>query len=143
MRKNIFIIVLFLLISCQNNPNVVSKFPNDAKWDRANRSGQLFKDNDFVIFQKNTDYSFWDKTVEIISTMLPIDICDKKNYLISTEWNQIKDYNKDNSLYKINVYFKNNSITKKNMLISVFKKDKNGIVSNDILLENKIRNMIE
>lgn len=138
--KYIFLIIIFFITSCVDNKNIIGNYPEDQRILRANRAGFLFGKKD-IILEQNTKTGLWDKSINIISSILPIEVLDKKSGLIATDWGSIKEISGDDNLYRINIYIKDDNFDKSNILISVFKKE-DGISLKDALIQKKIESLI-
>ena len=137
MKKKLIFSLLFLLLACKNNsPYIIQKFPEDQNLKRKQYAGNMFGNKDGIIISKNNNnikdkiYAdkqiLWNRAIYFISNILPIAIIDENSGLISTDWGNIKDISGNNDLYKINIVIKGKEINIDNILISVFKKNKNG-----------------
>ena len=129
------------MIGC-NNKHVVQNFPEDQDLKRKQSAGNMFGNKDgIILFQDNDnskknikDNSLWGRTVNFISSLLPISIIDKTSGLIVTDWGNIKSISNNDNLYKINAVINNNDLN-----ISVFEKNSN---ERNIEIENKIKQII-
>ena len=133
----IFFILFLFLISCSQNFD--SNYPIDQRDQRIKKIGSIFDNKTKLDFNNK---NLFNETFSVISSILPISIIDEKNGMIVTEWGNIKEISKDNLLYKINIYIKDNEFKENNLIISVFKKDENNITLKDLLMENKIKEQI-
>ncbi len=88
------------------------------------------------------DNNLWEKTVNFVSSILPISIIDEKLGLITTDWGNISSISGDDNLYKLNIIVKQESSENYNITISAFKKADNGINEKAPEIEEKIRNII-
>ena len=135
----IFFIIFLFLVSCNQNFN--SNYPIDQRDQKIKKVGSIFGNKTKINFN-NKNINLFNETFSVISAILPISIIDEKNGMIVTEWGNIKEISKDNLLYKINIYIKDNEFKENNLIISVFKKDENNITLKDLLIENKIKEQI-
>lgn len=150
MKKFLSILILlFGMFACKtSNDNIVQNYPEDPFLKRKQFAGNLFDNKDGIeIFKeknknKYNENTLWQKSIENISSILPISIADQQSGLIITDWGKISNISNNNSLYKINVVVKGTKIDKKNLQISVFKKKDNNDIDADFEVQNKIKKLI-
>lgn len=152
MKRKILLFLSLLCFSCKgNNPNVVAKFPQDQNLERKQNAGNMFKNKDgIVLFEdgkgkkndREVNADLWNRTIAVVSGILPISIVDEKSGLISTDWGDIAKISGNEDLYKINIIVKNNIVSKENILISAFRKTSNGKDLKDEIVEKKIEELI-
>ena len=153
MNRKILLFLCLLCFSCKgNNPNIIAKFPQDQDLERKQNAGNMFGNKDgIILFEDKKDTSannkknsetLWNRTISVVSNILPISIVDDKSGLISTDWGNINKISGNDDLYKINIIVKNNIISRENIIISIFKKNSNGQDSKDEIVEKRIENLI-
>ena len=148
MKKFLSIfILLFGIFACKiSNDNIVQNYPEDPFLKRKQFAGHLFGNKDGIeIFKEKNKYdenTLWQKSIENISSILPISIADQQSGLIITDWGKISNISNNNSLYKINVVVKGTKIDEKNLKISVFKKKDNNDIDADFEVQDKIKKII-
>ncbi len=148
MKKFLSIfILLFGMFACKtSNDNIVQNYPEDPFLKRKQFAGNLFGNKDGIeIFKEKNKYdenTLWQKSIENISSILPISIIDQQSGLIITDWGKISNISNNNSLYKINVVVKGIKIDEKNLKISVFKKKDNNDIDADFEVQDKIKKII-
>ena len=148
MKKFLSIfILLFGMFACKtSNDNIVQNYPEDPFLKRKQFAGNLFGNKDGIeIFKEKNKYdenTLWQKSIENISSILPISIADQQSGLIITDWGKISNISNNNSLYKINVIVKGAKIDEKNLKISVFKKKDNNDIDADFEVQDKIKKII-
>lgn len=148
MKKFLSIfILLFGMFACKiSNDNIVQNYPEDPFLKRKQFAGNLFSNKDGIeIFKEKNKYdknTLWQKSIENISSILPISIADQQSGLIITDWGKISNISNNNSLYKINVVVKGTKIDEKNLKISVFKKKDNNDIDADFEVQDKIKKII-
>lgn len=148
MKKFLSIfILLFGIFACKtSNDNIVQNYPEDPFLKRKQFAGNLFGNKDGIeIFKEKNKYdenTLWQKSIENISSILPISIADQQSGLIITDWGKISNISNNNSLYKINVIVKGTKIDEKNLKISVFKKKDNNDIDADFEVQDKIKKII-
>lgn len=148
MKKFLSIfILLFGMFACKtSNDNIVQNYPEDPFLKRKQFAGNLFGNKDGIeIFKEKNKYdenTLWQKSIENISSILPISIADQQSGLIITDWGKISNISNNNSLYKINVIVKGTKIDEKNLQISVFKKKDNNDIDADFEVQDKIKKII-
>ena len=148
MKKFLSIfILLFGMFACKtSNNNIVQNYPEDPFLKRKQFAGNLFGNKDGIeIFKEKNKYdenTLWQKSIENISSILPISIADQQSGLIITDWGKISNISNNNSLYKINVIVKGTKIDEKNLKISVFKKKDNNDIDADFEVQDKIKKII-
>lgn len=148
MKKFLSIfILLFGMFACKtSNDNIVQNYPEDPFLKRKQFAGNLFGNKDGIeIFKEKNKYNentLWQKSIENISSILPISIADQQSGLIITDWGKISNISNNNSLYKINVIVKGTKIDEKNLKISVFKKKDNNDIDADFEVQDKIKKII-
>ena len=148
MKKFLSIfILLFGMFACKtSNNNIVQNYPEDPFLKRKQFAGNLFGNKDGIeIFKEKNKYdenTLWQKSIENISSILPISIADRQSGLIITDWGKISNISNNNSLYKINVVVKGTKIDEKNLKISVFKKKDNNDIDADFEVQDKIKKII-
>ncbi len=148
MKKFLSIfILLFGMFACKtSNDNIVQNYPEDPFLKRKQFAGNLFGNKDGIeIFKEKNKYdenTLWQKSIENISSILPISIADQQSGLIITDWGKISNISNNNSLYKINVVVKGTKIDEKNLKISVFKKKDNNDIDADFEVQDKIKKII-
>lgn len=148
MKKFLSIfILLFGMFACKtSNDNIVQNYPEDPFLKRKQFAGNLFGNKDGIeIFKEKNKYdenTLWQKSIENISSILPISIIDQQSGLIITDWGKISNISNNNSLYKINVIVKGTKIDEKNIKISVFKKKDNNDIDADFEVQDKIKKII-
>ena len=150
MKKFLSIfILLFGIFACKtSNDNIVQNYPEDPFLKRKQFAGNLFGNKDGIeIFKeknknKYNENTLWQKSIENISSILPISIADQQSGLIITDWGKISNISSNNSLYKINVVVKGTKIDEQNLQISVFKKKDNNDIDADFEVQNKIKKLI-
>lgn len=133
--KKIIILVAVLLASCKSS-KIDYSYPEDPNLARKERAGKFF--DDITFFGKKADKkenksekitvenSLWLASSEVIAQLLPISAIDASSGLIVTEWYQ--DSSNQNRRIKINLLVKGKEIVKENLVLSIFKqqKDKKG-----------------
>lgn len=147
MKKLYFIILLGLLACKANNPNIVSKFPEDPELKRLNRNGKMF--SDIVLFQNKDNKkidnkeekreNLWKKSFKVVSQILPISIADEESGLIVSDWGSTKN---DTNLYKVNIIIIGNDFNKNNITLTAFKKSTNQKTVEDKGFEKELLNTI-
>ena len=148
MKKFLSIfILLFGMFACKiSNDNIVQNYPEDPFLKRKQFAGNLFGNKDGIeIFKEKNKYdenTLWQKSIENISSILPISVADQQSGLIITDWGKISNISNNNSLYKINVIVKGIKIDEKNLKISVFKKKDNNDIDADFEVQDKIKKII-
>ena len=135
------------MFACKtSNDNIVQNYPEDPFLKRKQFAGNLFGNKDGIeIFKEKNKYdenTLWQKSIENISSILPISITDQQSGLIITDWGKISNISNNNSLYKINVVVKGTKIDEKNLKISVFKKKDNNDIDADFEVQDKIKKII-
>lgn len=150
MKKFLSILILlFGMFACKtSNDNIVQNYPEDPFLKRKQFAGNLFgnKDGIEIFKEKNknryNENTLWQKSIENISSILPISIADQQSGLIITDWGKISNISNNNSLYKINIVVKGTKIDEKNLQISVFKKKDNNDIDADFEVQDKIKKII-
>ena len=150
MKKFLSILILlFGMFACKtSNDNIVQNYPEDPFLKRKQFAGNLFgnKDGIEIFKEKNknryNENTLWQKSIENISSILPISIADQQSGLIITDWGKISNISNNSSLYKINVVVKGTKIDEKNLQISVFKKKDNNDIDADFEVQDKVKKLI-
>ncbi len=132
MKKLIFISLLTLISSCQNS-KVDYSYPKNPENIRNLRAGKFFEDKNFINHEEKpagktyekpaSKNKLWLSSIEVVSSLLPIDVLNESSGMIITEWYQ-DGQNKDERI-KINLLVKGEEVKKENLVLTIFKQTKN------------------
>jgi len=131
MKKLILISLIALISSCQNS-QVDYTYPENQKNIRIKRAGKFFDNKNLFSTETKTPQKqiiankLWISSIEVISTLLPIDVADESSGLIITQWYQSEAG--ENERIKINLLVKGSEPKKENLVLTIFgqKKSNNG-----------------
>ena len=126
--------MLSSLFACSNT-DVEYEYPKDPQNVRNLRAGKFF--GDIVVYDgnkkrakfnskssdKNSKNILWIASFEVISALFPIALVDSNSGVIVTDW--YMDGKNKNARVKINVLVKDQDIKEKNLVISIFRQEKN------------------
>jgi len=159
MAKDHLITCLFFICCACNGSNqgIVQDFPKDQTLERKQYAGNMFGNKDgIVIFEdknkngkdsisnseRHEQTGLWERAIDFVSGILPISIVDKNVGLVSTDWGNIESISGTDDLYRMNLIISGQEIERKNISISVFKKEEDGNTIKDDRLGELILNKI-
>ena len=134
------ILILLLLFSCTSNNEIPVEKSEPGLFSKDVKKGLSI--NDFLNKDKSEDKSFyvnsflWRASLDVLS-FAPFQSTDAFGGILVTEW-----YKKDNKQIKLVATISSRELRSEGIKLKVFIKNKKNEISEDIILAEKIENLI-
>ena len=140
MRFIFLIFISFFFISCSSNNEIPAEKSEPGLFSKDSKKGVSI--NDFINKDPFGDKSFyvnsflWRASLDVLS-FAPFQSTDAFGGILVTEW-----YKKDNKQIKLIATIQSRELRSEGIKLKVFIKNKNNEISEDIILAQKIENLI-
>jgi len=140
MRFIFLIFISFFFISCSSNNEIPAEKSEPGLFSKDSKKGVSI--TDFINKDPFGDKSFyvnsflWRASLDVLS-FAPFQSTDAFGGILVTEW-----YKKDNKQIKLIATIQSRELRSEGIKLKVFIKNKNNEISEDIILAQKIENLI-